>query len=234
MKTLDLAPVSVTAPSGPRLADLGADCLLLALHLRTADDFGTPDVLRARIYDILNAFERAARRADFSPKQVEEAKFALVAFIDEAILASNWDAKDVWLAQPLQLELYDRYDAGEEFFTRLEAMQAEPEKHAELLEIYYLILTLGFKGRYHLSEAARLRYLIEELYYELQRMGKAPAGLSPHGQRPEPDAAVRQQGLPLWMLLAAGAGIFALLYIVLSLVMTGSAQNVVEVIEQVP
>ncbi len=48
-------------------------------------------------------------------------RYALVAFLDEQILKSNWSGRNEWMGQPLQLLLFNQHDAGETFFSRLNA-----------------------------------------------------------------------------------------------------------------
>ena len=130
-----------------RLADVYAPCFSLALQLRATNEYGDAEVLRRRIKHLLETTRHEAKRTGLAPEDVREAEFALVAFLDETLLSSEWSQKDRWLARPLQLELYDRYDAGEAFFDRLDGLRANPGLHAEVLEVYYLCMALGFKGK---------------------------------------------------------------------------------------
>ena len=74
---------------------------------------------------------------------VYEATFAVVAFLDEAILATDWPGHGAWSSQPLQLTHYDRYDAGEQVFERLKRLLDEGGTRTAVLEVYYLCLALG-------------------------------------------------------------------------------------------
>src|SRR5690554_713768 len=144
--TADTAPLRVNfGEDGGRLADVYAPCFTLTLQLRAGHEFGDAEVLRGRIKALLEKTRREAARTGLAPEDVREAEFALVAFLDETLLSSDWSQKDRWLARPLQLELFNRYDAGEEFFLRLDGLRANPSLHAEVLEVYYLCMALGFK-----------------------------------------------------------------------------------------
>ncbi len=52
------------------------------------------------------------------------------------------------MENPLQLEYYNTLRAGEEFFTRLDALRERPRENRPLLELYYQSLALGFEGKY--------------------------------------------------------------------------------------
>ncbi len=113
---------------------------------------------------------------DHRPEEVEDALFAVCAFADEAVLASQWPGRGEWLKQSLQRLHFGTANAGEEFYTRLAALcDQASEAHGpgvglsgaggllgdttddagrrsnlrEVLEVYAACLTLGFTGRYY-------------------------------------------------------------------------------------
>ncbi len=209
-----------------RLSEIYATCFTLILQLRATDDFGDSEVLRHRVKDLLDDAEREALRTGVSPDNIQQAKFALVAFIDETIISSHWPQKDRWVSKPLQLELYDQYDAGEAFFTRLNELRQQPQANAEALEVYYLCMTLGFKGKYQLHEQERLRELIESTYEELKRLpGMNPQALSPHGKPRGQVAQEVKSKLPVWVIAAAAALVSLLLYVGVSLYLSSAADS---------
>lgn len=215
-----------------RLAESYASCFILILQLRSIDEFGTPEELRRRILDLLQRTAREAQRAGSPAEDVHAAQFAVVAFFDETILSSNWSEKEHWLAKPLQLELYDRYDAGEEFFARLQRLRDEAELRADVLEVYYLCMALGFKGRYLLHEQEKLRDLIEETYARLGRTPGMRAGaLSPRGKPSDQVAAEVRSKLPVWMIVAAAIVVGLSVYIGMSIFLSGSAEEAARAIE---
>lgn len=218
-----------------RLSEVFSPCFTLVLQLRSTDAFGDADVLRQRIKRLLEKAGQDAARAGASHEDVQAAKFALVAFIDETILSSDWPQKDHWLARPLQLEIYDRYDAGEEFFVKLDEFRAGRSLRAEVLEVYYLCMALGFKGRYQLHDQERLRLLIEETYAELKRSpGMAAGVLSIHGKPRDQVATEVKSKLPAWI-VAVGAAILGLIiYLGMSFYISGAATDAAQAIDDVP
>lgn len=87
-----------------------------------------------------------------SANQKEYLKYGIVVYIDELILSSNLKLKDRWYEMPLQLREYGELNGGDKFFTYINNLNVEFEKNKHILEIYYLILSLGFKGKYLLHE----------------------------------------------------------------------------------
>lgn len=217
-----------------RLAEIYAPCFTLILQLRSTDEFGDAEVLRRRIKDLLDDAEREALRTGVSPDNIQMAKFALVAFIDETILSSDWSQKDEWVSTPLQLELYDQYDAGEVFFDRLEQLRANPKANAEAMEVYYLCMTLGFKGKYQLHEQERYREIIENTYEELRRQpGMGGKELAPHGQPRGQVAEEVKSKLPTWVIAAAAVLIGVLIYAGMYFYISDTAGDTAAAIEQI-
>lgn len=127
-----------------------ADALNLAAQLNTAVDLPTPDVFRQRIDHLFDNMRRS-KPATIALQDVNDTIYALAAFIDEQVLRSPWQGRQQWMARPLQLIYFGEATAGEGFFTRMQALQADVSR-SHVLEIYYLCLALGFQGQYAMAE----------------------------------------------------------------------------------
>jgi type VI secretion system protein ImpK len=124
------------------------------------------DDFQKRIIDVLNTVEREAIRIGYSDQDVEDTNFAIVAFLDEAILMSNDPSKTSWA--PLQAKLYGKADSGEGFFERLQALgkRRDSGQLIDVLEVYYLCLLLGYQGRYAgyaKAQSGELRQSMDDL-----------------------------------------------------------------------
>ena len=103
------------------------------------------DQLKNNIQKLLSKSEDGLRKGEISTDDYDQARFAVCAWIDEALLNSAWPHKEVWIRQQLQRIYYNTTDAGEIFFDRLNSLGPH---QLEVREIYYLCLALGFTGRY--------------------------------------------------------------------------------------
>lgn len=215
-----------------KLSDICSECFTLILHLRAIKEFGDPEILRRRIKDLLDKIERDGKRVDVSPDGIQMAKFALVAFIDESIITSEWSRREAWRANPLQFELFGRYDAGEELFRRVDQLRQRTQDNAPVLEVFYLCLVLGFKGKYQMFEQEKLRQLIAELHADLRRVaGKATNVLSPQGRRSDEIVDVVANEIPAWVIGVAAAGIAFIFWFIMRLIISGAAKDVAQMIE---
>lgn len=216
-----------------RLSEIFAPCFTLILQLRASRHYGDPEVLRKRIKELLERSEREGQRAGIDSEDLRTVKFALVAFVDETILASEWPQKEYWLARPLQLELYNRFDAGEEFFVRLEGLRTRPKENVEVLEVYYLCLALGFKGQYQIHGQEQLRILIEDIYAQLARIpGMTSNVLAPNGRPRDQIATEVKSKLPAWVIVAFAATIGLIVYLYLYIDIGNVAGEVSRSIQQ--
>ena len=88
---------------------------------------------------------KISRELGIDPRDYDDARFALCAWIDETMMNMPWVHRGEWQRSLLQTELYGTTNAGEEFFDRLNRLNSEQNT---IREIYYMCLCLGFMGRY--------------------------------------------------------------------------------------
>jgi type VI secretion system protein ImpK len=104
-----------------------------------------PDVVRNEMVGKLRQFVSRCREAGIADTEIAEARYALVAFIDDRVLKSGWTGRQSWMNNPLQLQFFREYTAGENFFGRMRALIHRREP-VLALEVYYLCIALGFAG----------------------------------------------------------------------------------------
>lgn len=91
--------------------------------------------------------EKEAHDAGFSADDIDQARFAVCAQVDEAVQLSNWNGRASWAAEPFQRKYYNTTNAGVEFFQRLARLS---EDNVPVREVYATCLAAGFKGQYFL------------------------------------------------------------------------------------
>jgi len=186
--------------------------------------------LRPKIASLLTDFENRAERYRFSSKITQVAKFALASFVDETVLSNNFNLKDEWEKNPLQLEYFGEQLAGNKFFEKLAAMLKQIDVTADAVEIYYVCMLLGFKGRYAVYEKDKLLQIMQETANALVKAGKIrPVELSPHwlaNDQPEPP---KPRKMPTWAKIGAlgGLGFAFIVYLVMFLAVTKFLQDAI-------
>jgi type VI secretion system protein ImpK len=106
---------------------------------------GNSSTFNTQIDRLIDAARNDALAAGFSDSDVENALFAVTAWIDEVVLLSEWEGATDWQRQLLQKRYFSVTNAGNSFFTRLDELAVE---QLSVREIYYFCLAMGFVGRY--------------------------------------------------------------------------------------
>jgi type VI secretion system protein ImpK len=183
----------------------------------------TPTMELRRVIDgHLKQLEQRGAQLGYKEAQLQNAKFALASFVDETVLAGGFPARDEWERYPLQLEYFGEQFAGVKFFERLDALLKDAEREADVIELYYLCLLLGFKGKYHTFLEDQLPGVMNNVAEHLRRAGrlKTPA-LAPHWKVDDQPVLQEQtaETLPKWVIATTlGAlGLLVLLYAILNL-----------------
>jgi type VI secretion system protein ImpK len=103
------------------------------------------DQVKADVLRLVTQSEVCLKKDLFPKEDYDLARFAVCAWVDETILASAWKEKERWQREQLQRLYYNTFDAGEEFFDRLNNLGLHQR---DVREIYYLCMAMGFMGRY--------------------------------------------------------------------------------------
>jgi type VI secretion system protein ImpK len=156
----------VTSPGGANpLREIFTDLIAFVIFFKSSCDKPPPDQneLREKILALATAQEERVKAAGISADNFREARFAVFSWVDEMILTSTWPHRTRW--QHLMLSYYKTFNAGEEFFARLQNL---PPHANDVREIYYLCLSLGFLGQYAFGDGpAEVKKLKQALYKQL-------------------------------------------------------------------
>jgi type VI secretion system protein ImpK len=188
--------------------------------------------LRPMVAGMLTEMEERAARLRLSEKQTSAVKFALAAFMDETVLTNDFPLREEWEKFPLQLEYFKEHLAGVKFFERLDDLLRSIETEADVVEVYYVCMLLGFKGKYKIYLEDQLKGVIENTAEHLRRVGRLQEGeLSPHWRVTDQPEPPREKGFPLWAMISAGAGLALalIIYIALNFILS---RNLNETINQ--
>ena len=148
------AAADLSALGGLNALIEAANPILAAVpQIRHALRHPDPATLRARLREQISKFETNARAAGIPDADIDCARYAVCALLDDAASATPW-GRD-WAGGGLLAELCQEQSGGESFFLRLDAMLARPAGHRELLQLFYVCLALGFEGRYRGGEGGR-------------------------------------------------------------------------------
>jgi type VI secretion system protein ImpK len=211
-----MVELATNAPRTDRLALLYEGILTAIVRIQSGQQqLSNPEGFRNRIKDALKDISEAAARRGYPANIVREANYAVVAFLDEAVLSSHTPGQSHWARKNLQEELFDQRSAGEQFFKHLEELRAHHDSTelAEALEVYYLCLLLGYEGRYASGSKAELHIMMDNVREKIERVLGSQADFSPDWRLPDaaPVAAAPDPYFQRLRVAALAALAFALL-----------------------
>lgn len=186
------------------------EVLSVSAGLAEAPDLPSPDILRRRMGTLLEDMDRRGLELGVPKRDLDDAKYAVVAFIDEQLFRAPWAGRQEWMLEPLQLVYFNENTAGEGFFDRLDALEREPAR-LHVLQVYYVCLTLGFQGKFAVRGGDGLSATIDRLVGILSRATPQGDVLSPRGA--PADAGQRRARREAPVLILAG-GLVALAIVV--------------------
>ncbi|SHK17578.1 type VI secretion system protein ImpK [Marinobacter antarcticus] len=221
-----------------RLTDAATPLLGLVIRIRRLADFGAVESLYQQVVDEVVAIDRDLIEQGYERPAVVAYRYVLCAFIDEAVLGTDWGAHSVWSQYSLLSRFHNETWGGEKVFAILARMEQEPARYKDMLAFIYLCLCLGFEGRYKVMENGRDEYeqILRGLHEQLQslREEQSPEPLADAQVNVTPARNRLRSGLPLWgiagFFVAAMAGIYSLYNIALE----ERIRDVLSVLEQLP
>ncbi|MDO3379315.1 type IVB secretion system protein IcmH/DotU [Geoalkalibacter halelectricus] len=155
---------------------------------------------REQILAGFDEMERMAFERQIGMVILKDAKYALAAFVDEAVMSSAWSGRLAWMSRPLQLEMFGDHVAGEGFFERLSQLRQGGEANLDLIELYYVCLQLGFEGIYKVRGLEQLMALQVDLRSQIEGYrGVADPRLAPQGVPREGLFTRVRREVPYWV-----------------------------------
>lgn len=162
-----------------------------------------PATLSKSLRHEIKAFENAAFKNGYRTQMILAARYLLCALLDEVITQYHPDY--LWHEEALLLFFQQETWGGERFFIILERSCEDPKTYIDLLELGYICLSLGFKGKYNQPRELReLGIFIDQLFQLIeQQRGEHQPALQNNPQT-SPKTYWR---LPPWWVVALGCGV---------------------------
>lgn len=180
------APLPEGVGANPLLR-ASASLFALVRQLKAVRQHNDVPGLRRDVIEAVQRFDADARRAGVDGKTTAQAAYALCALIDESVLGTPWGLESFWAKQSLLITFYKEYTAGETFFNFIKKAKNTPSEYIDLLEFFFVCLSLGFQGRFRLESggANELARIKEDLYNTIIR----------ERGRPDPELSIRWRGV---------------------------------------
>ncbi len=208
-----------------KVNDIVRPCLITVtqLHNLKRERKPPPEMVYQNLRNLLGSTVRKLEGVGLPPEDVQDIRYALVAFIDELMQSDPGPLREFWVSHLLQLEFFSETRAGEGFFERLEKVKSA--RKGPVMRVYYLCLLFGFHGIYGQHGELERENLIVGVQSALGDCGGLvnEPNLAPHGHRPDEPGIDRERNR-LLQFLAIAAAVMAVVWYV-GLVFTVDAQE---------
>ncbi|MEM8739863.1 MAG: type IVB secretion system protein IcmH/DotU [Pseudomonadota bacterium] len=186
------------------------------------------DALRENVVREIQGFENRAMQAGVQRRDLQVARYAICATIDDVVLNTPWGGRSNWTRSSMVGTFHKETVGGDRFFDLLSRLEEEPANNRELLEFIYVCLSLGFEGRLRIEERGLEKHLsIREGLSRLIRRHRGPL---------ETDLALRWKGvdlphrpisawMPLWTIIGVTIGVLSLSWFLLSWLLGGDTER---------
>ncbi len=211
------APMSLDAMMSASLNPLvnaAMPVLAAAPRVRHTARHPNPTGLRDALAEGIRKFETQARAQGLPNEQVIAARYILCTLLDESAASTPWGGSGAWSGNSLLVQFHNETWGGEKVFQLMSKLAENVDANRNLLELLYVVLGLGFQGRYRVIENGdtQLDSVRQRLAQLLGRGRSYDKALAPRWQ----GVAARGQrivdGLPLWVIATALLVLLAIVY----------------------
>ena len=158
-----------------QLVNLSAELLAILTTLPQQQQIQNLPELHQYLLKSMNKLHNRGLQADYPPRMMEKTCYALCAAFDEEIMNTWWGQEARWENHSLVARLFKQRNAGEVFFILLEQARQNTVKMLDFIELLYLLLRLGFRGRYQHTDGQALAELTNNLYDDIRKYRTVPS-----------------------------------------------------------
>ena len=167
------APISTLTGGLNPLLRAANPLLELAVPLRQLPTHPNVEELRTQLIQMMRTFETQGRASGIDDEKLGASRYCLCTFLDEAISSTPWGA-GMWASRSLLVTFHNEASGGERFLLILQRLAQNPTGNADVLELIYVILGLGFEGRYRLIDGGRTQ--LDTIRERLETMIRSQRG----------------------------------------------------------
>lgn len=194
-----------------------AAATLITVSIKLSSTMQHDDIpgLHRQLGDELRRFEQQAKNASIAPEIVLSARYLLCTVLDEIVLNTPWGANCGWSQRSLLSIFHNETNGGEKCFAILQKMLQTPAQHLDMLELFYMCLSLGFEGQYKLDPRGhtQLAQIQDHLYQTIENYrGSFEPDLSTTWQSGVNKKSSLIHYIPVWVIASCVLVVMLLVY----------------------
>ena len=196
---------------------VNAASTLITVFEKTRNTASHPDVagLYVRLSNEIKAFHTRLQEMGVKPEIAVSARYVICSALDEIVLNTPWGAESHWPQKTLLTVFHNETSGGEKFFQILDRLRQSPAENKDMLELMYILISLGFEGRYRFANRGRdsLEQVRDELFSIIRNYrGEYERTLSEnwHGLGNVKNSLA--QYIPMWVVASVVCAVLVLSY----------------------
>jgi|SRR5690554_486693 len=191
-----LPPFEAIRTGNNPLMTAAQDVLAFGMDLESLGQEVSMADLRQQAVRQIKTFEARTQSLGIERNMGLAARYVICTYLDEVVVTSPWGGANEWAQESLLSQFHRETYGGQGFFTILQRACEEPHKNLHLLELLFVILSLGFEGKYRVDPDGQrkldsLRDMIMAMIYRTRgtlrpglQVGETTAALAkPVGRR---------------------------------------------------
>ena len=221
----------LVAPNANPIMRAAGPLLQLLGRLRVALLRASFAGLMEQVAEAIKFFEKDIRSAGISEQQATSAKYILCATADDIVQHIPTEERHVWAQYSMLSRFFGERTGGVRFFEMLNQAKLDPLINYPVLELHHACLALGFQGVYRTQGGglASLQQIQRDLYETLRRVRpKVARDLSPHWRGQALGLNVTRSRVPVWAVGAISGALLFGLFVILRILLSGSADAAVQ------
>jgi type VI secretion system protein ImpK len=221
---------SLLAHGQNKLLNAATNILAVIAELKRPQQNLDLSKLRQHLTAEVNSFDVKAKSYGIPETNLVLARYVLCAVSDEFVLDTPWGANSNWSEYSLLSVFHQDSAGGQKFFSILEKISQEPTTNLELIELMYICLTLGFVGKYRITERGhdQLSSLKQNVYKQI-RAQRGDQHIALATVIPAKAKQVnRVQQIPFLKLAAITAASLLVIYLILHFIIRYQTSNVTQ------
>ncbi len=152
-----------------QLMMIASELLALCVKLPRIPEPDNLGEFRRRVYGMIHALKIKGSQIDLPVEKVDKACFLFAIVIDELVLCSNWTNADIWANDSLLSRIFKVRNGGELFFTLTDRMLRQPRNYADLLELAFFFLAIGFRGKHRGEKTDAIHRVQHDIKVQLEK-----------------------------------------------------------------
>jgi type VI secretion system protein ImpK len=191
--------------------------------------------LKRKLIQITDHHTRLLAEQGYENTHIMIVRYVLSTFIDELLGTMEWGDGAAWANHSLLGHYYKETYGGEKFFQLLEQFVQEPGKYLQHMKLVYVCLSLGYKGRYSLSESSEVQVegIRQELYSRIKNFDTQEDKF----YKDHPVSTKKHKltlHIPYRLFIIGGIVIMAIVYGIFSSMVMQNEEDLMQILKQTP